>query len=584
MFGPLLGLSKNYKKTMDKSFLYAPVEVPRLSGFDKSFQNLLTSKCGTITPILFDEVMPGSIIDLDLALSASLPPLASETFMRCSVKVEAFLVPMRLLYGGFEHFFTGDEFDIVSGDDIVKKTVTRLPHFVIGTTIYDSETAEENGNVTSSADLVNWFGTGSLADYLGFRVDAKDETYNIGVVVPSFNVLPWLCYHLVWDSWYRSTLIQKSCFAPLDHNKSFDNSSHQASMLPYVTLYSNFDRFYIEADSSPAYFAELVDGVSIFSLRQRNFGFDYFTTATPSPQNGDPAKVTLDGTSLATLAGGFTISQLRTMNALQQFRERNNLAGDRYVDRLYSQYGVRPSDGIAQRPLCIGTDEFEVYSKGIYQNDNGDTTNNNPFAGQVGARYGTAYASGTTKLCKGLKVSEPCYLLVNATLVPRVTYSLGINKLFKRYCDNNSIGEMANPILQSVGPEPIYSYELSNDWIDGTPDVFGYTDRYGSFKNRFDELHGLVRDGQSLESFALQRYIDAAVDAYIDTDFLEIPTDYMDNVTAVKQTISDYGVWMDCFFKYHVSMPLSKYSLPTLQDPAYEHGKTLVVRRGGFRF
>lgn len=569
---------------MDKSFLYAPVEVPRLSGFDKSFQNLLTSKCGTITPILFDEVMPGSIIDLDLALSASLPPLASETFMRCSVKVEAFLVPMRLLYGGFEHFFTGDEFDIVSGDNIVKKSVTRLPHFVFGDTIYSSENAEENGNVISSLDLKKWFGVGSLADYLGMRIKVEDEdiTFTAGGI--EYNLLPWICYHLVWDSWYRSTLIQKSCFAPLDHNKTFSGSSHQGSLLPNVTLYGAHDRFYIEADTSPNYFAELVDGVNIFDLRQRNFGFDYFTTATPSPQNGDPAKVTLDGTSLATLAGGFTISQLRTMNALQQFRERNNLAGDRYVDRLYSQYGVRPSDGIAQRPLCIGTDEFEVYSKGIYQNDNGDTFNNNPFAGQVGARYGTAYASGSSRLCKGLKVSEPCYLLVNATLVPRVTYSFGINRLFTRYVQDNSIGEMANPILQSIGPEPIYQYEVGSDWTGANTAVFGYTDRYGSFKNRFDELHGLVRDGESLESFALQKSILEGEGASINTDFLEIPTSYMDNVTAVKETISDYGVWMDCYFKYRVSMPLSKYSLPTLQDPAYEHGKTLVVRRGGFRF
>lgn len=561
---------------MDKSFLFAPVNVPKLSGFDKSFQNLLTSKCGTITPILFDEIMPGSIIDLDLALSASLPPLASETFMRCSVKVEAFLVPMRLLYGGFEYFFTGQEVDFVNTESLRTLTINALPSLSISGEF-------TNESTVSYTDLDGWFGCGTLADYLGFRV----KPYN-GVTFPEngvkFNLLPWICYHLVWDSWYRNTLIQKSCFAPLMPNRAFTNSAYQASMIPSTVLTSDYDTFYLEDEMTPGYFANLVDGISIFDLRQRNFGFDYFTTATPSPQNGDAVSVTLDGTSLSTLAQGFTISQLRTLNALQQFRDRSNLAGDRYVDRLYAQYGVRPSDGIAQRPLCIGTDEFEVYSKGIYQNDNGSDSNNNPFAGQVGARYGTAYASGTSRLCKGLKVSEPSYLLVNATLVPRVTYSLGINKLFKRYCQRNSIGEMANPILQGVGPEPIYQYEIGNDWTDANTGVFGYTDRYGSFKNRVDELHGLVRDGESLSSFALQRYIGEGELTQINSDFLEIPTDYMDNVTAVKETISDYGVWMDCFFKYHVSMPLAKYSLPTLQDPAYEHGKTLVLRRGGFRF
>ena len=91
---------------MDDSFVKVPVNVPKLSGFDKSHQNLLTTKCGTITPIMIDELIPGSKVHLKLALSASLPPLASETFMRCSVKVEAFFVPFRLLAGSFESWFT----------------------------------------------------------------------------------------------------------------------------------------------------------------------------------------------------------------------------------------------------------------------------------------------------------------------------------------------------------------------------------------------------------------------------------------------------------------------------------------------
>ena len=84
----------------------APVAVPRLSGFDKSHQNLFTSKVGTITPVLVDELIPGSKVNLKMALSASLPPLASDTFMRCSIKAEAFFVPMRLLCASFESFFT----------------------------------------------------------------------------------------------------------------------------------------------------------------------------------------------------------------------------------------------------------------------------------------------------------------------------------------------------------------------------------------------------------------------------------------------------------------------------------------------
>ena len=91
---------------MDSSFTKVPLNVPKLSGFDKSHQNLLTSKCGTITPILVDELIPGSKISLKLALNAQLPPLASDTFMRCSIKTEVFFCPTRLLASSFESWFT----------------------------------------------------------------------------------------------------------------------------------------------------------------------------------------------------------------------------------------------------------------------------------------------------------------------------------------------------------------------------------------------------------------------------------------------------------------------------------------------
>ena len=55
---------------MDSSFTKVALKVPKMSGFDKSHQNLLTSKCGTITPILIDELIPGSKISLKLALNS----------------------------------------------------------------------------------------------------------------------------------------------------------------------------------------------------------------------------------------------------------------------------------------------------------------------------------------------------------------------------------------------------------------------------------------------------------------------------------------------------------------------------------
>lgn len=541
---------------MDNSFVKAPVAVPRLSGFDKSHQNLLTSKVGTITPILVDELIPGSRVNLKLALSASFPPLASDTYMRCSIKTEAFFVPMRLLVGSFESWFTDDAKDTVDSVSTTGAvTTTSLKGYL--PIIRDTSVGSE-----SPTWLAPFMQAGSLPDYLGYR-SVNPEFLRSNPV----SAMPFLAYHKVFSDWYRNSLVQKECFLPDTGAAGLTG----ACVAPYVFL--NQNNYIWDSASSFA----LADGKSIFDLRQRNFGLDYFTTATPDPQQGSAQVVTFDTSGSE---GQFSIAALRAANSMQQFKERNNLLGNLYVEQLYGRYGVRPSDGIAQRSLYLGRGEFEVYSKGIYQTNGAPADSSmaansqNPFD-SVASRYGSAYASGEHFLVN-FEATEPGYLFVMATLVPRVTYSTGTDRMLTHYCKPGSLVEMANPILQNMGPQPIYDYELSPARSEN---IFGYTDRYAEFKTKQDSLHGLFRDGQSLQAFALQRSFDIGLE--INSAFLEIPTNYMDQVTVTEAWLSEFGYMLDTYFEYHVAMPLSKYSLPTLQDPAYEHGKTIVVSRGG---
>lgn len=556
---------------MDDSFVKAPVAVPRLSGFDKSHQNLLTSKVGTITPILCDELIPGTKVNLKLALNASLPPLATDTFMRCSIKTEAFFVPMRLLSAGFEAFFTDEAKELVDevSLDGVPTTVSKRAFMPV---------IKDNTAGNDSASWVSKLGNGSLADYLGVRTIGG--TY---LKQNPITALPFLAYHKIYNDWYRNSLIQKECFLP----RWFDAGlgAPGAGSSPFDFL----DSAHYVWDSIQL--MTLSDGHNLLDLRQRNFGLDYFTTATPTPQQGDAMTVSFDTSGSN---GEFSVAALRASNSMQQFKERNNLLGNLYVEQLYGRYGVRPSDGIAQRSLYLGRGDFEIYSKGVYQTNfssNSDfVPSDEPWIGEtnpfnsVGSRFGSAYASGENFLVN-FEAKEPGYLMVMATLVPRVTYSSGVERMFHHYVGEGSISDMANPILQSVGPQPIYNKELTgfvNPIWNISDEIFGYTDRYAEFKAKSDTLHGLVRDGQTLEAFALQRSFSSGGNPIkINSSFLEIPTDYMDNVTAVKQWISEYGYWLDTYFDYKVAMPLSKYSLPTLQDPAYEHGKTIVVSKGG---
>lgn len=532
------------------------VKVPKRSGFDKSHQNLLTSKCGTLTPILVDEIIPNTKIHLNEVISASLPPLASDTFMRCNLKVEAFFCPSRLLYGGLEDWLTDQDLKIPTQTNSVKAAIPVL--------------------AIQSTDWSNgYLGNGTLMDYLGVR-NISSSSY-----VSTFNIFPLLAYHRIYDDWYRNTNIQQQVFSkympeyqPAGGSTGLGTSPVPVYTLPYSTLntgQSNATDWQYHLND------QLADGVRLGSLRQRNFGFDYFTSAFNSPQRGSAQGVTF---STSGSTGNITIAALRAANSLQQFAERNQLAGRKLQDYVKANYGADLSSGVAQRSLYLGSGEIPVYSKGIYQQSNtaGSSSTQNPMSDSVGAQFGSAQCSGKIDLISDFVAQEPGYLMVLASLVPVVTYASGIDRMMLRYNTQSSQTDMATPLLQNVGNEPIYGVELTG--LGTTSHIFGYTERFASFKTKMDTLHGLLRDGASLQSFALQRTVTGSTPT-ISSSFLEIPTSYLDQVAAVAGDISNYGVWIDTYADYKVSMPLAEYSIPSLQDPAYEHGNNVVLDLNG---
>lgn len=348
----------------------------------------------------------------------------------------------------------------------------------------------------------------------------------------------------------------------------FDNNN----VVAQPGLYLNND-----ADVSPLDVYALADSVNILSLRQRNFGLDYFTSAMVEPQQGDVAVVKFGENGDP--QDGFSIASLRAMNSLQQFRERNNLTSPRYQQQLYARYGVAPSDGVIQRPILIGAATYDVYSHGVTATATTDAPSSdaNPFAGSLGQRGGNAFAGGSDFIISNFHAKEPMYLIVLASLVPEVSYSQGMAFWSKRYIGEGSITDMANGILQNVGPQPISEDVLS---IRGVPQrVFAYADRYSDWMFRNNEIHGHFKEGMDLSAFVSQRYFAQAPE--FGSEFLTIPTTYLDDVMQFNSATMGFGYWMDIIFEYHVSMPLQEYAIPSLQDPGYEHGKTIVLRKNG---
>lgn len=553
------------------------VDVKRRSGFDKSFKNILTTKVGTITPLAYKLLIPNSDFNLSLAISAALPPLAADTFMRCSLKVEAFAVPMRLLYGGFTSWLTGEEiYKSVNGETIATRAKlprVKIPYFGHPDGSSHGFIPNIHFGLDDDANNFSAWGRGSLLDYLGFKgQDNESQTSSDSVYL---NIFPFLAYHRCYDDWYRNRKVQRALFGrPIESGGLIGRSI--LGSLPFECSDEIRDFYlgdvldYFDGENIEA--KQFIDDTYLGQLHQRNYGSDYFTEAMPDAQFGSEQRVTIDGNN------GFTISALRLANAMQVFEEKNNLSSPALQDYCLVNYGAHLKDGIAQRAVYLGSAAYDVYSKGVMAQGTTQPTNN-PF-GSVGARYGSAFASGSNFVVKG-HVDEPCYLMVLATLVPEANYSYGIKKDLTIFTEEGSLMDMPNPAFELVGNEPIFSREVGSFDTSQYDNVFGWTKRYMWHKTAYNEVHGLLLEGESLAAFVAQRAI--ARGSVLGSDFLQIATDDLDNVTAVQGDLSKYGCWIDSFIRLNVSEPLGESALPSLVDPATEHGESVYIRNNGNR-
>lgn len=379
------------------------------------------------------------------------------------------------------------------------------------------------------------------------------------------NILPFLAYHKIYEDWYRDSKLQKSLF-----KRQVANTTAQSSVanMPWITSGAE-EKIYFSDDQ-----LVFANGHNLFDHHQRNFQKDYFTSATPEPQAGAPAKVSFD---ISNSSGEFTIASLRAANALQQWLDRNNIAGFRYGDQVFAQYGIYPPDEITQRAIYLGSQTIPLYNKAVYQHDgNGGENTNNPF-NIIGSKYANAQAvSQTDFVVNNYEVKDYCIVMGIYSLVPKARYSSGTRRFFHY----NDVSDIAFPMLAGVGDQEILKRELLDVYSgEGNTEVFGYTQRYAEYKFIDDQVHGLLRDGQSLQAFALQRSF--ADNVELGSDFITIPKDYLDQVSAASYKISEFGNWVDAHVSYYKSSTLPAYSIPTLEDMKNTH--TVIIDKNGKR-
>lgn len=468
-----------------KQFEFIKVQKPKKSVFDLSNEVKLTFNMGTLVPVQVIEVLPGDHIHFSQETLMRTMPMLAPIMHRVNVYTHSFFVPNRIIWDDWEKFLTGG----VNGTDVVN-----------------------HPKILDNMDtLSGTMGLGSLADYLGVPVTQFNDAYSTPI---ELSQLPFRAYQKIYNEYYRDQTLQSEIPIPTDSVNMSASSSGYGSLV---------------------------------NLRRRCWEKDYFTSALPFTQRGNPVTLPLAGqapvsgrpiighypsgnlpterftliaedgtgnfigdsptptTAELQIIGGLeadlsqttatSVNDLRRAYALSRWLEKNARAGVRYIEHILMHFGVKSSDSRLQRPEYLGGGKFPIQISEVLQTVKWDPE---PLGQMGGHGITSGQTSGFSKFFE-----EHGLVLTIMSVIPRTGYSQGIPRIFTKFDKL----QYYYPDFAHIGEQEVLNNELFVDTDDTyNKQTFGYQPRYSEYRTIPDTIKGDMR--QSLDFWHLGRYFD----------------------------------------------------------------------------
>lgn len=507
------------------------VKIPR-SQFNLSKTHKTTFDGDYLIPFYTQEVLPGDTfnvsIDAFLRLSTPLYPFMDNLF----ISLYHFFCPDRLVWTNFKKMMGEQD----NPSDTVDYTWPRI-----------TATATFNGE-------------GELYDQLGIN------TVKITTAKAVNNIKPRM-YNLIWNSWFRDSNLQDSVTVDLDDGPDDSanyvllkkNKIHDyfTSALPWPQKTGATEVLMPLGTTAPV---EVVSGDALSFDTDGAAGGNELDVVLANASSEIDLSTTFSGTSNpVNYVGGLhvdlanassaTINQWRYAEAVQVLYERDARGGTRYVELIWSHFGIENAGGDArqQRPEFLGSSRDYLNVNPIASTYDDDTNNTK---GQLGAvATGMVRNSGFVK-----SFTEHGYVMSLICVHGENTYHQGLARDWM-YDDKL---DMYWPALSQIGEQSIAMHEIYCTGGANDDNVFGYQERDAHHRYAPNTVAGLFRSDATgtLEAWGLWQ--DLTAEPSLGSTFITCATP----IDRVIQTPSEPHIIADFNIRNFAARPLPVYGVP----------------------
>lgn len=566
---------------------------------DLSHQHLTTMDFFRLQPLTCIECVAGDKMSLNVQSLVESAPLATKVYGSYHLDLHAFFVPFRLLWSQWNDYYysaTGaDTLFSVPSVDFSLKSISDI--FV-------------NNNERRKIFGSLGYPTTQLSKEYASVVDLNAKR--------NISLMPARAYQLIWWDWYRDSqnLPESNRLSYISTSGGPQNAGYAS--VAFTPRYRTYRKDYIttlltQASASlPGSPAE-VDSV-IDAINEENVYNSQPVVAGDGVLTGPGLYENLDASS-ATVTGAKILQVLRTpvlrgAAAMQRWLERLGISGTRPLERIVSNFGVRPEPSRLQMSEYIGGKTINLGIEGLINTGSSSLLSGNAesmtnsFGDDVDSYFGTQTGrsknSGQTETFQ-YHAKEHGYLMVIGSIVPNYINDGYLDPMFTRGLSAVSEGsvdffvpEMDGSGYKAVTLSQIATpsrYGATDAWKNADIDqVVGYHPRYEDYRFIMDRISGDFNEQQSktyLRNMAFVRSLPSILQptAVVAGLNLTTPTEsdraLFDNHFQVANSSLDHFI-VNNWIVVDAIRPISSSVLPTeLSNLA---NKDLVeVSRGGIR-